>query len=260
MAEAQFAITGYNIAGLDPIEVAHSSTGATVDLSADTTAYGKMHIMSGTANYSCILPPAAGHEGETIGFRGSNLLTGNVTLDGSGTEPIDGNATVRMTKNEVRVMRATSAQWVTHGGRLLPSGRGAFSAYQVSNQSVSSEVLTLLNIQTIDFDPEGWYNISTATFSPTLSGYYLFILGIATGGSSATNQFVQAHLYRNGTPYRVGPIIFTPQLGPSLNCSLNVIAYATTSHSFQPYVLSRVPMVAAGAANTFFQAIYLGGE
>lgn len=59
----------------------------------DSTAFGKIHSCSGTsANYTITLPTAVGSAGKMIAFKGEKVSALNkaITLDGSGSELIDG--------------------------------------------------------------------------------------------------------------------------------------------------------------------------
>lgn len=260
MPEFQAAVVGFNIAGLDPIEVAHSSAGTTVDLSADATAYGKMHVMSGTGgNYTCIFPTAVGHEGETIGFRGSSAMTATVTLDGSGSETLDTLATMRLVANESRLFRATSGNWVTEVSNPLTFGRSVLSAASNASQAASSGIPTKLAANTIDsptnkLDGGGWYNTSTQTYSPTLSGYYIFSVVAQTAPATANNQWTIAYLYKNGSLYKGGSIVVVP-LNFGMAASIVTLAYATPSDSFQPWAVTTQGAFSVSS----FQAAYLGG-
>jgi hypothetical protein len=50
----------------------------------------------------------------------------------------------------------------------------AFSAYSGSNQSLTANTLTLVNMDTKVFDTANCYNTSTKAYTPNVAGYYLF--------------------------------------------------------------------------------------
>lgn len=95
-----------------------SITGATTLTAA---AFGKMHVCSGTtADYTVGLPAVSGNAGRFIGFRMASTLTKLVTLDGDGSEVIDGSTTRVMWANEVAILLCTGTDWVKVGGKSLP--------------------------------------------------------------------------------------------------------------------------------------------
>lgn len=85
------------------------------------TAFGKMHVCSGTtADYTVGLPAVSGNEGKLIGFRMSSALTKLVTLDGNAAETIDGAATRTMWKDEVAIIYCDGTTWTKIAGKTLP--------------------------------------------------------------------------------------------------------------------------------------------
>lgn len=85
-----------------------SVSGAT---SLDATAYGKLHVLSGTS-YTVDLPTAVGNAGKTIAFKGLVGLTGTVTIDGLTTETIDGETTRAIGSRGVMVLQSDGTNWI----------------------------------------------------------------------------------------------------------------------------------------------------
>lgn len=85
-----------------------SVSGAT---SLDATAYGKLHVLSGTS-YTVDLPTAVGNAGKTIAFKGLVGLTGTVTIDGLTTETIDGETTRAIGSRGVMVFQSDGTNWI----------------------------------------------------------------------------------------------------------------------------------------------------
>jgi len=112
------AATGTNktipIGGIDPVsEIA--VTGAA------TATLGRWHVCSGTtADYTFLLPTAVGNAGKRIGVRMAPGLTRLVTLDGNGSETIDGALTRVMWAGESAVLISDGAGWSKIGGRSKP--------------------------------------------------------------------------------------------------------------------------------------------
>lgn len=87
----------------------------------------------------------------------------------------------------------TLAKGLTVGASAAP----AFSAYQSSAQTLTSNVTTKILFQTEEFDTNS--NFASSTFTPTVAGYYqvsaAFAMGaVASGGNIA--------VYKNGGLYK----------------------------------------------------------
>lgn len=81
----------------------------------------------------------------------------------------------------------------------------AFSAYQSSAQTLSSNTSTKILFQTEEFDTNN--NFSSSTFTPTVAGYYQFTGGI----SIATVQTpISIIFYKNGSQFK-----YVAQIGTS---------------------------------------------
>lgn len=86
-----------------------------------SSAFGKMHVCSGTtADYTIILPTAVGAAGKSFGVRMSNALTKLVTLDGNAAETINGTTIRVMWAGEVAVLESDGSNWNKIGGVSLP--------------------------------------------------------------------------------------------------------------------------------------------
>jgi hypothetical protein len=77
----------------------------------------------------------------------------------------------------------------------------AFSAYQSSSQTLSSNTLTKILLQTEEFDTNN--NFASSTFTPTVAGYYQInaSIQIAYGTSTAA---VTSIIGKNGSSYKGG--------------------------------------------------------
>jgi hypothetical protein len=88
-------------------------------------------------------------------------------------------------------------------GEVMVSGNmPAFSAFQSSAQTLSSNTFTKLQFQTEEWDTASAFdNTTNYRFTPTVAGYYL-VTGSMTLGASNSNNFVQ--IYKNGSVARFG--------------------------------------------------------
>lgn len=84
---------------------------------------------------------------------------------------------------------ATGLKWATPSGGSAP----AFQAYLGSNQSGADSVAMKLNINTENFDSDGWYDTSTYRYTPQKAGYYNFTIQ----GSSPIIHTI--YIYKNGS-------------------------------------------------------------
>jgi len=124
---------------------------------------------------------------------------GSVTLDVPSTAS-DFTATVPANTGTLVTTGSTAA--VTQG--MLASGVAgngpAFSAHLGSNQSLSNNVFTKLNINVEAFDTNNCYNTSLYRFTPNVAGYY-FVTGTMTCINSV---YVVVYIYKNGNLLKEG--------------------------------------------------------
>jgi len=80
-------------------------------------------LIANSGTFTFTLPTAVGHDGKELAF--VNRGTGSVTVDGNGTETIDGDLTVLLNDGKAIVIRSDGANWVivakNGGGTFLPS-------------------------------------------------------------------------------------------------------------------------------------------
>jgi len=127
---------------------------AEVSITAATTltgtAFGKMHVCSGTsANYTVDLPAVSGNEGKFIGFRMASGLTRLVTLDANSTETIDGALTRVMWAKEVAILYCTGTDWVKVGGKTIPM---MCRTYPNAVLALTANTYTTVQSNTVDYD------------------------------------------------------------------------------------------------------------
>ena len=94
----------------------------------------------------------------------------------------------------------------------------AFEANLGSDQTVSDNTFTKLNINTEVFDTDSKYDASTNyRFTPTVAGKY-FVYGSVHGETDASQmQFQQAAIYKNGSAYATNIIDFRSNNGLQAN-------------------------------------------
>lgn len=107
-----------------------SITGAT---SLDATAYGKVHVCTGTSsNYTVDLPTAVGNSGRGLVIKGANTLTRTVTVAGSSGQTIDGESSRQLSTSGMMNFMSDGSNWVVvaEAGSWVPYTPvlGGFSA------------------------------------------------------------------------------------------------------------------------------------
>jgi hypothetical protein len=91
----------------------------------------------------------------------------------------------------------------------IPKGVGglpAFSAYQGTSQTLTSNVYTKIQLNTERFDTNSNFDPTTNyRFTPTVAGYYQINYGVY-GTTTGTITEIIAALYKNGSAYEYGVI------------------------------------------------------
>ena len=88
------------------------------------------------------------------------------------------------------------------GTAMVSGNMPAFSAYQSSAQTLSSNTLTKLQFQTEEWDTASAFdNTTNYRFTPNVAGYYL-VTGSMTLGDTNSNNYVA--IYKNGSVNRFG--------------------------------------------------------
>lgn len=156
-----------------------SVTGAT------TATIGKWHICTGTsADYTVTLPAASGNAGKIIGLRMSSALTKLVTLDGNGSELIDGATTRVMWANEVAILFCDGTGWTKIGGKSIPMQ--AMMLRTSSQTLTSGGAFDKVLFGTIEVDIGGMANTANSRFDCKRAGTYncfgfTYASGVPTG-------------------------------------------------------------------------------
>ncbi len=111
-------------------------------ISLSSTAFGKLHLCTGTsANYTVVLPTAVGNTGKIIGFKFSSALTKLVTLDGLTTETIEGETTkVYWAKESVEVV-SNGTNWEILSYKFMAMTAGLAIASVSIPQNSDTKVL-----------------------------------------------------------------------------------------------------------------------
>lgn len=158
-----------------------SITGATA---LDATAFGKMHVCSGTtANYAVTLPDPTGATGKLIGFRMAPgaALTKLVTLSQHATDTIDGAATRVMWASEVAILLCDGTNWFKVAGKSIPT---QVLMRRHADATLNTATETKVFLDTIDSDNTGLMADTTnGRVNVLRPGAYNVNGGVLLGGS-----------------------------------------------------------------------------
>jgi hypothetical protein len=128
---------------------------------------------------------------------------------------------------------------------MVSGNMPAFSAYQSSAQTLSSNTVTKILFQTEEFDTNS--NFASSTFTPTVAGYYQVSASIRVGTTAATVRMLIA---KNGTNYKIGTDVNT-----TVNNGLvSTLIYCNgTTDTVEAYALVGVGQaLSANLADTWF--------
>lgn len=183
---------------LQPTEV--SVTGATT---LTSTAFGKLHVLTNSA-YTVTLPAASGNAGKVIGFRVGPAVAGVITIDGNGSELVDGLLAKVVGQGESVVLECDATGWhsIASSHQRRP---GLFAAtHNASQTGIVTSTFTKVILQTEAVDLDGWF-VPGATavdalsrYTPKRRGYYLFT-GSVLYATAADQTAVRCLLYKNGS-------------------------------------------------------------
>ena len=121
----------------------------------------------------------------------------DIFVDNIKHQSSQGSGTITLGASGETIALASGAEVSGFTGQNYP----AFQSYLSSNQSVSSNTATKVQIDTEVFDTDGYFDNSTNyRFTPLVAGKY-FVHGSVFGdpGNTSDLSFVAVYLYKNGS-------------------------------------------------------------
>ena len=132
-----------------------------------------------------------------------------------------------------------------------------FSAYVSSGQSITGGVATKIQYQTKEWDTASCYdNATNYRFTPTVAGYYQINASFNTNAAVST---AYAMIYKNGSIYRYGTYIPSPQNGPIVTVSSIVYCNGSTDYIEIYGNTSVTGTTNTGTSNNYFTAAMIRG-
>jgi len=208
----------------------YALTGPEIAITGATTAtVGQMHACADAgppANYTLTLPAASGCGGRLLGVRLVPSMTKLVTLDGNGSETIDGALTRVMWAGESAILYCNGSGWVKVAGKTLPM---TCQMAPSTTSSVSAATYTKLNLNTVLIDNTGLmadtgngrisvprtstYAVTTVVRGNNLPSAVTQFNGLARKNSNAVTNYVQSECYGAPSGYPIAfssqPVLFT---------------------------------------------------
>jgi hypothetical protein len=180
-------------------------------------------------------------------------LIPSASATGSGTMTLAGPST--NSNQTITIPDAT--------GTMMVSGNmPAFSAYLASNQTLSSNTWTKLQINTEEFDTNNNYDSATNyRFTPTVTGYYQFSCGVSA--LNGANTAISTSIYKNGSATKTTICYSSTANGlDDWSGSISAIIYMNGSTDYVELYANLVGAtltINAGSATTWFSGVLVRG-
>ena len=186
-----------------------------------------------------------------LSVTGTSTLTGNTTV--GGTLGVYGNTTVGGTLAVALPLTATSG--IISGSGAAPT----FGAYLASNQSITSGVITKVNIDTEEWDTNS--NFAAGRFTPTVAGYYQINGGIYLAGVANTQSAGFVYIYKNGSAYKQSSAgLYSYSSISSGNGTISSLVYLNGSTDYVELWGMNVqtgPVFGGGSGLTYFNGAFV---
>src|SRR5262245_49929700 len=184
-----------------------------------TAKPGTINVCSGTSSdYTVTLPPVAECPFQPIGFRMAPLasLSKLVTLDGNGSETIDGATTRLMWAGETAFLISDGVAWYKIGGRPIPMQCVLYLDSVQSGVATAVDTLVAVNVAQVDNTGVMASLGNNRIIIRRASTYFIF--GTATMNSLTTAAVrVHSSSFLNGAAF--GPLSETSESGAGANAA-----------------------------------------
>lgn len=226
-AGGNYKLTAQQIADLSPgapSDMLSTLVSSEVSITGTTTltgsAFGKMHVCSGTtSNYTVTLPAVSGNAGKLIGFRMASGLTRLVTLDGNASETIDGATSRVLWALESAVLYCDGSAWTKISGRTVPFKLTARRAVtqtvpNVTWTAIVMDTVIVNNSSAIDASVQCW-DSANGRFRAPRPGTYQSV-GFATIDGLTTGNLTFGGVAANSATPGDNPNAFMMMIAPAL--------------------------------------------
>jgi hypothetical protein len=215
--------SGNMLSELEEVAVTSAST-------LTSTAFGKMHNVSGTTSpYTVTLPSAVSNEGKIIGIRIDPSATVMITIAGSSSQTIDLSGSRMMWAGEVAIIKSNGSNWNKVAGKSLPMKARIYLGTDVSNFGPAT--LTKAALNTISYASiAGMCDTTNARLITLRGGSYNIACSMRLTRVTSSFTDPQFRVYRNGTSTGENIVI--------MNENRNGLAWISYTHSLPATVVA----------------------
>jgi len=188
----------------------------TLRLNGSTSGYVEIDAPAAAGSNTLVLPTGNGSSGQVLSTNGSGTLS-----------------------------------WVD---RMTAAGP-AFRAYLGSNQTITNNVTTKININTENFDTASCFDTSTYRFTPNIAGYYSVVAVLDIQNNSLQNGTI--NIYKNGAVDSVsgGGVFGSTYMYCPLRISSVIYLNGSTDYvELYAYVYGANGVVIGSSSASFFAA------
>ena len=212
-----------------------SEVSVTAATTLTSTAFGKMHVCSGTAaDYTVGLPAASGNAGKIIGIRISNACTKLITLDANDSESIDGAATRVMWAGESAILLCDGGGWTKIAGKSIPM---VCKLTADAVQSIPNLTTTTARLDAVVIDTAGLGNIPSNNIMIRRGGIYTIVAHASIVAETMWQINVGSTFVRAVGSSIVAPISFVGTFtgGATVGFSISQFSGAALNTAGNPY-------------------------
>lgn len=169
---------------------------------ATTLSIGKHHVisdLSSPADYTVTLPNVSGNAGKLVSIELSGSLTKFITIDGYGSNTIDGSANRIMWKSETAILLCNGVSWTKIAGKSIPM----FCTGSLGNFSQTASAFTYVKTAIVNTVKSNINLVVNNEIVPVRPGLANVMGSIAIG--NGTSQAAYARIYVSDSEYQDCP-------------------------------------------------------
>lgn len=107
--------------------------------------------------------------------------------------------------NTIKYDASTTAATIDSNGYVDTTKESVFHVSLSSNQNIPNVTQTIINYDTVLFDPNSWWDNTNKRWIPTVAGYYC-IMASARWNTSTDFDIADFGIYKNGSQYQAASL------------------------------------------------------